>query len=772
MDSAGHVVQATHQLYERAGGLGGDPNTRPPVYKLVGVLLAVGSGLFIGVSFVVKKVGLLQANKKYNEAAGEGYGYLRNFYWWGGMTLMIIGEVLNFAAYAFTEALVVACLGALSVVICTILSAIFLKERLSFVGKIGCFLCLVGSVVIVLNAPEQSAVTDIQDMKRYVVSPGFLSFAGVVIVGSLFTAFWAGPRYGKKSMLVYLSICSWIGGLSVVATQGLGAAIVAQAGGKAQFNQWFIYVVLVFVIATLLTEIIYLNKALNLFNAALVTPTYYVYFTSCTIITSAILFRGFKGTAASISTVVMGFLVICSGVVLLQLSKSSKDVPDTAVFKGDLDQVRTIAEQEEPEYEPRADTIRGSGALLRSISARRTKREAEEAKTLYSESMEPIREDEAIEFDGLRRRRTVVGEAPGPGHLKRTKTIHPPLGMSKFPDENASDDDSDDIHPGFFPRFGRRSTRKSRHGSVRHASPSPVPMSGIHIPDKASENRDVSREHVYGLPVGLRPSLDGAGDTSYHAPSSERIHWSSSVQDREHAPTPPPHRTDPDAPVARRAFSFQKVFHRQKSDSGLSGRASPHLEPERVNPHARPKSRTGNLPGILGSQSPSELARINTEEERLGLVKGDSTSNVALKDPTYLDSSPVASPERPLMHSHVVRQERETALRNTANRDSDEDWHVTSGPTSTSGRSESPAVIGRDFGVISASSSEGVVSPTVDPGMTHGPRPAGPTKVGSGSSSGAGHAGRRGYQRGRYVESDEDDDFDGLGPLRSGRDNL
>jgi hypothetical protein len=64
-------------------------------------------------------------------------------------------------------------------------------------------------------------------------------------------------------MLVYISICSWVGGLSVVATQGLGAAIIAQAGGTPQFNQWFLYVLLVFVIGTLLTEIIYLNVSRN-----------------------------------------------------------------------------------------------------------------------------------------------------------------------------------------------------------------------------------------------------------------------------------------------------------------------------------------------------------------------------------------------------------------------------------------------------------------------------------------------------------------------------
>lgn len=144
-------------------------------------------------------------------------------------------------------------------VVTTILSAIFLKERLSFVGKVGCFQCIIGSVIIVINAPEQSAVANIQDMKKLVVAPGFLSYTGVVLAGSIFTALWVAPRYGKKSMMVYLSICSFVGGLSVVATQGLGAAIIAQIQGKPQFNNWFLYLVLVFVIATLLTEIIYLN---------------------------------------------------------------------------------------------------------------------------------------------------------------------------------------------------------------------------------------------------------------------------------------------------------------------------------------------------------------------------------------------------------------------------------------------------------------------------------------------------------------------------------
>jgi drug/metabolite transporter (DMT)-like permease len=249
-------------LFPRGIVPGGPNSVRPSYYKAIGIGLAIGSGVFIGTSFVLKKVGLLRANSKYNEVAGEGYGYLKNAYWWSGMTLMIIGEICNFVAYAFTDAILVTPLGALSVVITTVLSAIFLKERLSLVGKVACFLCIVGSVVIVMNAPQESSVANIQQMQKYVITPGFLTYTGIILVGSAIVAFFVGPKYGKKNMLVYISICSWIGGLSVVSTQGLGAAIIAWASGEPQYKEWFLWVLFVFVIGTLLTEIIFLNVSL------------------------------------------------------------------------------------------------------------------------------------------------------------------------------------------------------------------------------------------------------------------------------------------------------------------------------------------------------------------------------------------------------------------------------------------------------------------------------------------------------------------------------
>ncbi|KAG0056796.1 hypothetical protein BGZ83_003414 [Gryganskiella cystojenkinii] len=295
-------------------------NPPPTYYKFIGMALAVSSGIFIGSSFVLKKKGLLRSSA----IAGEGHAYLRSPLWWTGMVMMIIGEICNFVAYSFAPALIVTPLGALSVVVCAVLSSFILKEKLNLHGKIGCALCIVGAVVIVLHAPAQAAVTDIDEFKHFVIQPGFLVYMCLVILISLGIVWKVAPKYGKKHLLVYITVCSLIGSLSVVATQGLGAAIVHNiTTGTPQFNHWFIYVTIVFVICTLITEINYLNKALNLFNTAMVTPVYYVFFTSATLVASVILFQGFSASAGSIMTVVMGFFVICAGVVLLQTSKNA-----------------------------------------------------------------------------------------------------------------------------------------------------------------------------------------------------------------------------------------------------------------------------------------------------------------------------------------------------------------------------------------------------------------------------------------------------------------
>jgi magnesium transporter len=372
----------------------------PSFMKDLGIALAVGSGVLIGASFVFKKKGLIASQKKYNTQAGESMQYLKSPLWWTGMTMMILGEILNLIAYAVTSAVLVTPLGALSVVISAILSSIFLKEKLTLFGKIGCFLCIVGSTVIALNGPEQHAAGEIKEFQKMFLSVGFLVWGGICIAASLGLIFFVAPRFGKKYMLVYISVCSLIGGLSVSTISGVGSAIVLSIQGVNQFKHWFLYFLIGFVIITLLTEIVYLNKALELFNTAMVTPTYYVLFTFATLVTSIILFQGLDASAVQIVTIVLGFLTICAGITLLQLSKID---PDDLVDKEGLglDRGSTLlirASRSQIAHEkghasgiedPGIDTVRGGlgviGSIVRARSSRRLHASADEYQEMSDE---------------------------------------------------------------------------------------------------------------------------------------------------------------------------------------------------------------------------------------------------------------------------------------------------------------------------------------------------------------------------------------------------
>ncbi|MCH83854.1 magnesium transporter NIPA3-like [Trifolium medium] len=53
--------------------------------NLIGFILAVFSGAFIGSSFIIKKKGLQRAGLNGTPASVGGYGYLLQPLWWIGM---------------------------------------------------------------------------------------------------------------------------------------------------------------------------------------------------------------------------------------------------------------------------------------------------------------------------------------------------------------------------------------------------------------------------------------------------------------------------------------------------------------------------------------------------------------------------------------------------------------------------------------------------------------------------------------------------------------
>lgn len=368
----------------------------------------------------------------------------------------------------------------------------------------------------------------------------------------------------------------------------------------------------------------------------------------------------------------MGFLQICTGVILLQMSKSAKDVPDAAVFKGDLDQVREIAEVEQPETEPKADAIRGTAALIRRFSVSRQKMEQEEARRLredtIKDNLEPLRENEIVEWDGLRRRKTVIGEPGTPNSpLARRRTVHPPLGMSHFPNP---DDEHTDVTPGFFENLrnraqsGRHTHQHDGTGEREHSTSSPVyPVALSEIKIHASNavspiapygpgSLEDAQERIYGLAPGERRAQDSrfGGSLSQPSPRSKPL---------PARPAPSPNLKPPQQ-EARRQFSFTNF-----------------LRPGSRTPDVENSEHTSRLRSRTSSSGHEKKAMKNaTEEERLGLVKGDS--HLAL---LHHESS--HSPER----AHVSSPPYVTSHSPTASLESVDDYYHYSHPLAQHSRS-------------------------------------------------------------------------------------
>jgi hypothetical protein len=77
------------------------------------------------------------------------------------------------------------------------------------------------------------------------------------------------PVYGKKNPLIYISICSTVGSVSVMSIKGFGIALKLTFAGSNQFSHPSTYVFAIVVVVCILVQMNYFNKALDQFSTSL-----------------------------------------------------------------------------------------------------------------------------------------------------------------------------------------------------------------------------------------------------------------------------------------------------------------------------------------------------------------------------------------------------------------------------------------------------------------------------------------------------------------------
>ncbi|KAE8625654.1 hypothetical protein XENTR_v10006352 [Xenopus tropicalis] len=284
---------------------------------VLGLSIAVLSSLLNGSTFVLQRKGILRARRK-------GGSYLADIIWWAGTITMAVGQIGNFLAYTAAPAVLVTPLGALGIPFGSILASYLLKENLNFLGKLGCLLCCVGSVVLIIHSPKSDGVTSLLELEEKFTNPAFMTYLLVVLLMLFMLIFWIAPSQGHRNIMVYTGICSLLGTFTVPCTKGIG--LVAQeafASNSTNSRALYIFVTLLAVLGcSILIQFRYINKALESFDSCIFSAIYYVAFTTLVLLATAILFQEWTKVGAVDSlAIVCGFTTMSTGVVLIQMFK-------------------------------------------------------------------------------------------------------------------------------------------------------------------------------------------------------------------------------------------------------------------------------------------------------------------------------------------------------------------------------------------------------------------------------------------------------------------
>lgn len=81
------------------------------------------------------------------------------------------------------------------------------------------------------------------------------------------------PKHGKKNPLIFISICSTVGSVSVMSVKAFGIALKLTLNGNNQLTHPSTYAFAIVTVCCILTQMNYFNKALSQFSTSMYVLT-------------------------------------------------------------------------------------------------------------------------------------------------------------------------------------------------------------------------------------------------------------------------------------------------------------------------------------------------------------------------------------------------------------------------------------------------------------------------------------------------------------------
>ncbi|XP_006893163.1 PREDICTED: magnesium transporter NIPA1-like [Elephantulus edwardii] len=190
------------------------------------------------------------------------------------------------------------------------------------VGQIGNFLAFkeVHTVLVTpLGALRMLFGMEIYRRVSYdgVSDPVFVGYLCIVLLTLLLLIFWIAPAHGPTNIMVYISICSLLGGFMVPSTKSIGLATqdIFHNNSSSQRALCLCLVLLAMLGCSSSVQFRYINKALECFDSPEFGTIYYVVFITLVLLTSAIIFLEWTNVGLWV------LATISVGIVLVQVFK-------------------------------------------------------------------------------------------------------------------------------------------------------------------------------------------------------------------------------------------------------------------------------------------------------------------------------------------------------------------------------------------------------------------------------------------------------------------
>ncbi|XP_053310676.1 NIPA-like protein 3 isoform X2 [Spea bombifrons] len=256
--------------------------------NLIGALLAIFGHLVISIALNLQKYSHVRL-----AGSKDSRSYFKTKTWWCGFLVMLVGELLVFASYAFAPLSLIAPLSAVSLIASSIIGFIFIKEKWKPKEFLSCGLAIVGTYLLISFGPNSHEKMTGDNIVKHLVSWQYLLYVLVEILAFCSLLYFYKQK-NANYLIIILLLVALLGSATVVTVKALAGMIIVSIRDTLQLGYPIFYIMLVCMVATAVAQASFLAQAAQLYDSALIASVNYILSTTIAISAGAVFYLDFR----------------------------------------------------------------------------------------------------------------------------------------------------------------------------------------------------------------------------------------------------------------------------------------------------------------------------------------------------------------------------------------------------------------------------------------------------------------------------------------------